>query len=39
VVFAAIASELIRAGRVELFSVGLALGIAVMYAGFLRTRT
>ncbi len=39
VVFAAIASELIRAGRVELFSVGLVVAIAVMYAGFLRTRT
>ena len=39
VVIASVASALIRAGRVELFSVGLAVAIGVMYAGFLRTRT
>jgi hypothetical protein len=38
VVIAAVASEFARAGSVELFSAGLTLGIAVMYAGFLRTR-
>lgn len=37
VVVAAIASVFARSGRVELFSAGLALGIGVMYAGFLRT--
>ena len=38
VVIAAAASILARQGRVELFSVGLTLGIGVMYVGFLRTR-
>lgn len=38
VIVAAVASEFARAGSVELFSAGLAVGIGVMYAGFLRTR-
>lgn len=36
VVVAGLASELARAGRLELFSVGLALGVLLMYAGFVR---
>jgi hypothetical protein len=39
VVMAGVASELGRAGHVAPFSGGLAAGIAVMYAGFLRTRS
>lgn len=39
VVVAGVASELARAGYVAVFSVGLALGIGLMYAGFIRTRT
>jgi hypothetical protein len=39
VVVAGVASELARAGYVVVFSVGLALGIGLMYAGFVRTRT
>lgn len=39
VVVAGVASELARAGYVTVFSVGLAAGIALMYAGFVRTRT
>jgi hypothetical protein len=39
VLIAAFGSTMVRAGRVELFSVSLAVGIAVMYAGFLRTRS
>lgn len=39
VVVAGVASELARAGFVTVFSVGLAAGIALMYAGFVRTRT
>jgi hypothetical protein len=38
VVIAGVASEMIRAGHVEAFSAGLALGIAVMCTGFMRTR-
>jgi hypothetical protein len=36
VVAVAVGSELARTGRVVPFSIGLALGIALMYAGFLR---
>ena len=39
VLIAAVASALIRGGRVELFSLGLTVAIGVMYVGFLRTRT
>jgi len=39
VVVAGVASELARAGYVNLFSIGLAAGIGLMYAGFVRTRT
>lgn len=39
VVVAGVASELARAGYVTVFSVGLAAGIALMYAGFVRTQT
>ncbi len=39
VVIAGVGSTMARAGRVEYFSVSLAIGIAVMYAGFLRTRS
>ncbi len=39
VVIAGVASEALRAGYVGAFCVGLAAGIAVMYAGFLRTST
>jgi hypothetical protein len=39
VVVAGVASELARAGYVTVFSVGLAAGICLMYAGFVRTRT
>ncbi|MGH2758039.1 MAG: hypothetical protein ACRDKJ_00580 [Actinomycetota bacterium] len=39
VVVAGISSELARVGYVEVFSVGLAAGIGLMYAGFVRTRT
>jgi hypothetical protein len=39
VVIAGVSSELARAGYVEVFSVGLAVGIGLMYAGFVRTRT
>lgn len=39
VVIAGFGSVMARQGRVELFSVGLAAGIAVMYVGFGRTRT
>ncbi len=39
VVIAGIASEFARAGYVTVFSIGLAAGIALMYAGFVRTRT
>jgi len=39
VVVAGVASELARAGYVEVFSIGLALGICLMYTGFVRTRT
>jgi hypothetical protein len=38
VVIAGVASELMRAGHVAPFCAGLVLGIAVMYAGFVRTR-
>lgn len=38
VVIAGVASELMRAGYVAAFSAGLVIGIAVMYAGFVRTR-
>jgi hypothetical protein len=38
VVIAGLASEAIRAGYVPAFCAGLVAGIAVMYAGFLRTR-
>jgi uncharacterized membrane protein YccF (DUF307 family) len=38
VLIAGFGSTMIRAGRVEYFSVSLAAGIGVMYAGFLRTR-
>lgn len=38
VVIAGLASEAIRAGYVAAFCVGLVAGIAVMYAGFLRSR-
>jgi hypothetical protein len=38
VVLAGVASEAVRAGFVAAFSVGLVLGIATMYAGFVRTR-
>jgi hypothetical protein len=39
VVIAGVASELIRAGYVAAFCAGLTIGIAVMYAGFVRTRS
>jgi hypothetical protein len=39
VVVAGVASELARVGYVAVFSVGLAFGISLMYAGFVRTRT
>ena len=39
VVIAGVASELMRAGYVAPFCVGLAAGIGVMYAGFVRTRS
>lgn len=39
VVIAGLASEAIRAGYVAAFCVGLVAGIAVMYAGFLRSRS
>lgn len=39
VVVAGVASEFARAGYVAVFGVGLAVGIALMYAGFVRTRT
>lgn len=39
VLIAGVGSTMARAGRVEFFSVSLAAGIAVMYAGFLRTRS
>ncbi len=39
VVIAGVASELMRAGYVAAFCVGLVLGIAVMYAGFVRSRS
>jgi hypothetical protein len=39
VVIAGVASEFARAGDVAPFCAGLALGIAVMYAGFVRTRS
>lgn len=39
VVIAGISSELARGGLVEAFSVGLAIGICVMYLGFMRTTT
>ncbi|MEX2393734.1 MAG: hypothetical protein WD826_04560 [Actinomycetota bacterium] len=38
VLIAGVASAMVRAGRVEAFSAGLAIGIAVMCAGFMRTR-
>ena len=38
VVIAGVASEFARAGSVAPFCAGLALGIVVMYAGFVRTR-
>jgi hypothetical protein len=38
VVVAGVASELARVGYVAVFSVGLAVGITTMYAGFVRTR-
>ncbi len=38
VVVAGISSELARVGYVEVFSIGLAVGIGLMYAGFVRTR-
>ena len=39
VVVAGVASEFARAGYVGVFGVGLAVGIALMYVGFVRTRT
>ena len=39
VVVAALSSEFARAGDVALFSLGLCAGIALMYTGFLRTRS
>jgi hypothetical protein len=39
VVVAGVSSEFARAGFVTVFSVGLAAGIALMYAGFVRTTT
>jgi hypothetical protein len=39
VVVAGVASEFARAGYVAVFAVGLAVGIGLMYAGFVRTRT
>lgn len=39
VVVAGVASEFARAGFVAVFSIGLAAGIALMYAGFVRTTT
>ncbi len=39
VLIAGVGSTMARAGRVEFFSISLAVGIAVMYAGFLRTRS
>lgn len=39
VVVAGISSELARVGYVEVFSIGLAVGIGFMYTGFVRTRT
>lgn len=39
VVVAGVSSEFARAGYVTVFSVGLAAGIGLMYAGFVRTRT
>jgi hypothetical protein len=38
VVIAGVASEFARAGYVAVFSAGLAAGITMMYAGFVRTR-
>jgi hypothetical protein len=38
VVIAGVASELMRLGYVAAFCAGLVVGIAVMYAGFVRTR-
>jgi hypothetical protein len=38
VVVAGVASEFARAGYVMVFSVGLAVGIGLMYTGFVRTR-
>jgi hypothetical protein len=37
VVIIGVASELARAGHVVFFPIGLAVGIVVMYTGFLRT--
>jgi hypothetical protein len=39
VVVAGISSEFARAGFVTVFSVGLAVGIGLMYTGFVRTNT
>lgn len=39
VVVVALASELARQGHPERFCIGLALGVVVMYVGFLRTRS
>ncbi len=39
VVVAGVASELARAGYIVVFAIGLAWGIGLMYAGFVRTRT
>lgn len=39
VLIAGFASEMLRAGYVAPFCAGLAAGIAVMYAGFVRTRS
>jgi hypothetical protein len=39
VVVVGVASEFARAGYVLVFSIGLAAGIALMYGGFVRTRT
>ncbi len=39
VVVAGVSSEFARAGHLTVFSVGLAVGIALMYSGFVRTQT
>lgn len=39
VIAAALSSGFARSGRLELFSVGLTVGIALMYLGFQRTRS